>query len=128
MNYLDYSKELNAFSFNAKEIDPLSLKIDADTLLRIRIRTLYYALYHRVLSELPKLQSSTTPNQHQQIEDQLYKKSPSSEHTRRVYQHFKELKALRIWADYRVNKSLNITNIAILLAKTNSFINSKQIF
>ena len=128
MNNLDYSKELNAFSFNTQEIDPSSLKIDADTLLRIRIRTLYYALYHRVLSELPQLQSSTTPNQHQQLEDQLYKKSPSNKHTQRVYWHFKELKALRVWADYRVNKPLSITNITLLLAKTNSFINSKRIF
>ena len=128
MNSLDYSKELNAFSFNAKDIDPSSLKIDTDTLLRIRIRTLYYALYHRVLSELPQLQSSTTPNQHQQLEDQLYKKSPSNKHTQRVYWHFKELKALRVWADYRVNKPLSITNITLLLAKTNSFIDSKRIF
>ena len=128
MNNLDYSKELNAFSFNTKGIDPSSLKISTDTLLRIRIRTLYYALYHRVLSELPHLQSSSTPNKHQQLEDHLYKKSPSNKHTQRVYQHFRELKALRVWADYRVNKPLDVTDISLLLAKTNSFINSKRIF
>ena len=49
-------------------------------------------LYHRVLSELPQLQASTTVNEHQQVEDILYKKSPASEHTKRIYQHYKDLK------------------------------------
>lgn len=128
MDNLDFAKELNAFSFHSKEIDPTSLQIQADTLLHIRIRTLYYALYHRVLSELPQLQSATTPNQHQQVEEILYKKSPSSNHTQRVYRHFKDLKALRVWADYRVSKPLDVADISLLLSKTNSFIQAKRIF
>ena len=68
MNNLDYAKELNAFSFHSKDLEVAELKIEPDTLLRIRVRTLYYALYHRVLSELPQLQSATTANQHQQVE------------------------------------------------------------
>ena len=125
MIYTDYAKELNAFSFNTSD-----LKIDRvtdETMLRIRIGRLYYALYHRIIQELPDVQTSTSANKHSQIESRLAK-GASSDHTRRIYQLFKELKTLRIWADYRVDKPAPSHNMTLLLRKTYQAVQSTKIF
>jgi len=125
MIHTDYAKELNAFSFNTSD-----LKIDDvtdETMLRIRIGRLYYALYHRIIQELPDVQMSTSGNKHSQIESHLAK-GASNDHTRRIYQLFKDLKALRVWADYRVDKPAPPHNMVLLLRKTHQAIQSTKIF
>ncbi|WP_456451624.1 hypothetical protein [Hydrogenimonas sp.] len=125
MTHADYAKELNAFSYKTED-----LKIDDvsdETMLRIRIGRLYYALFHRIINELPDMQASTSSSQHSQVESRL-ERYASNGHTGRVHRLFKDLKTLRVWADYQVDRPIPKHNMTVLLKKTYTAINSKKIF
>ena len=127
MTHKKYAEELNNFSYNSKDIDPNTLIITDETMLRVRINRLYYALYHRIMEELPDLQVSTGGEKHKQIEERLARHA-SNEHTNRVYQHFRDLKTLRVWADYEVDREPPTHDLTILFRKTYAFIKAKRIF
>lgn len=103
-----------------EDIDKLSLE-------KSLINRLYYALYNRIMSELPNLQSSTTPNKHMQINDILLKQS-SNRSIQQVQEVFQDMKVLREWADYKPNETGPPYNLNTLQYKVYSIVKRKKIF
>lgn len=127
MNHTDYAIELNDFSYKIEAIDLTPLGVSEETIKRVRVSKLYYALFHRVLEELPDLQKSTAPGKHEQIVQRLEKHSGNL-HTEKVLKHFKDLKMMREWADYQPSLSTPNSNMSVLFKKTYSFIMCAKIF
>ena len=94
MTNLDYSKELNSFSFNYN-LSSITY-INDETKQRIIISKLYYALVHYYFMEYPEVATSTGTQQHERLLLTIEKNRNDNE-----YQLFKTLKILRVWADYK---------------------------
>jgi len=103
-----------------EDMDMLSLE-------KSLINRLYYALYNRIIAELPDLQSSTTANKHMQINQILLKES-SKRSIEQVQQVFTDMKVLREWADYKPNESTPPYNLDILQNKVYSIVKRAKIF
>lgn len=128
MNRLDFSKDLNKFSFSYKNKDNAIFDINDESQKRIFVSRLYYSLYHRLLTELPKIKDLTGPGGHKTVFSTLEKQARNGDHYRRLFEHFKVLRELREWADYKIDDSLNPgTQFNILFQKTHSFINSAKL-
>ena len=128
MDRLDYSKDLNTFSFSYNKKDVAIFKLNDESQKRIFLSRLYYALYHRVLTELPKIRELTGPSGHKTVIDTLAKQTRLGNHYRRLYEHYKDLKELREWADYKIDEDLtSSTSFPVLFQKTFSFINSAKL-
>ena len=128
MNRLDFSKDLNKFSFFYKNKNSAIFEINDESQKRIFISRLYYSLYHRLLTELSKEKNLTDPGGHKTLFIALEKQAGNGEFYRRLFTHFKDLRKLREWADYKIDDSLNPeTQFTILFEKTNSFINSAKL-
>ena len=128
MNRLDYSKDLNTFSYSYNKKDIAIFELNDESQKRILLSRLYYALYHRVLTELTKIKELTGPGGHKAVIDALEKQAREGEHYRRLYLHYKDLKELREWADYKIDEDLNsATSFSVLFQKTFSFINSQKL-
>ncbi len=128
MNRLDYSKDLNSFSYSYNKKDIAIFELNDESQKRILLSRLYYALYHRVLAELTKIKELTGPGGHKAVIDALEKQAREGEHYRRLYLHYKDLKELREWADYKIDENLSSdTSFSVLFQKTFSFINSERL-
>jgi uncharacterized protein (UPF0332 family) len=128
MNRLDYSKDLNTFSYSYNKKDIAIFELNDESQKRILLSRLYYALYHRVLTELTKIKELTGPSGHKAVIDALEKQAREGEHYRRLYLHYKDLKELREWADYKIDENLSSgTSFSVLFQKTFSFINSEKL-
>ena len=128
MDRLEYSKDLNAFSFSYNNKDVAIFELNNESQKRIFISWLYYSLYHRLLTELSKEKNLTGPGGHKTLFIALEKQAGNGEFYRRLFTHFKDLRKLREWADYKIDDSLNPeTQFTILFEKTNSFINSAKL-
>lgn len=66
--HTEYAKQLNSFTYKFNTIQAIDFSISEETKKRITISKLYYALYHRILEELPNLQTSKGSNKHESIE------------------------------------------------------------
>lgn len=128
MDRLDFSKDLNTFSFSYNKKDNAIFKLNDESQKRIFLSRLYYALYHRVLTELPKVKELSGPGGHKTVIDTLEKQTRQGNHYRRLYDHYRDLKKLREWADYKIDEDLNSnTTFPVLFQKTYSFINSAKL-
>ena len=128
MDRLDYSKDLNTFSFSYNKKDVAIFKLNDESQKRIFLSRLYYALYHRVLTGLPKISGLTGPSGHKTDIDTLAIQTRLGNHYRRLYEHYKDLKELREWADYKIDEDLtSSTSFPVLFQKTFSFINSAKL-
>jgi len=128
MDRLDFSKDLNTFSFSYNKKDVAIFELNDESQKRIVLSRLYYALYHRVLTELPKVEELTGPGGHKTVIETLSKQTRKGTHYRRLYEHYLDLKKLREWADYRINEDLSLnTKFPVLFQKTFSFINSVKL-
>ena len=128
MNRLDFSKDLNTFSYSYNKKDIAIFELNDESQKRILLSRLYYALYHRVLTELTNIKVLTGPGGHKAVIDTLEKQAREGEHYRRLYFHYKDLKELREWADYKIDEDLNSsTSFSVLFQKTFSFINSEKL-
>ena len=107
MNRLDFSKDLNKFSFFYKNKNSAIFEINDESQQRIFISRLYYSLYHRLLTELSKEKNLTGPGGHKTLFIALEKQAGNGEFYRRLFTHFKDLRKLREWADYKIDDSLN---------------------
>ncbi|MFW2600513.1 hypothetical protein [Aliarcobacter butzleri] len=128
MNRLDFSKELNKFSFSYNKKDSAIFDLSDESQKRIYLSRLYYALYHRVLTELPKIKELSGPGGHITVVETLAKQVNKGVHYERLYFHYKDLKKLREWADYKIEESLDLNmDFSVLFQKTNSFIKSNKL-
>lgn len=125
--YKEYSEKLTHCAYtmmqpvvNVEDIDKLSLE-------KSLINRLYYALYNRIIAELPDLQSSTTPNKHMQVNQILLKES-SKRSIEQVQQVFNDMKVLREWADYKPEESTPPYNLNVLQNKVYSIVKRSKIF
>jgi len=126
-SYKEYSEKLTHCVYtmmqptiNVEDVDTLSLE-------KSLINRLYYALYNRIIAELPDLQSSTTANKHMQINQILLKQS-SKRSIEQVQQVFNDMKTLREWADYKPNDSIPPYNLSILQNKVYSIVKREKLF
>ena len=99
MNRLDFSKDLNKFSFFYKNKNSAIFEINDESQKRIFISRLYYSLYHRLLTELSKEKNLTGPGGHKTVFIALEKQAGNGAFYRRLFTHFKDLRKLREWAD-----------------------------
>ena len=127
MEYNELANGLNTFAYNLHKFDITEFQITQEVANRSIINRLYYALYNRLINELPSLQLSKTPDKHQQIEDRL-KRHLDNNTCRYTYNHFRDLKSLRVWADYKPTIEAPNTNFNILLAKTYKILQYQKIF
>ncbi len=94
----------------------------------ITISKLYYALYHRILEELPNLQTSKGSNKHESIEKILDKQCCNGNFYVTLAELFKDLKELRVWADYQALSSMpKEVNLSLLQRKTFDKIKSSKL-
>ena len=70
---------------------------DHDFFARQFFSRLYYALFHKCLEQNQELANSEASNKHEIIEKKLQQSNND-----KVYQLFKSLKFLRVWADYQL--------------------------
>ena len=94
MTYNSLSQELNTLAYNLQNTDTSFLGVDEETLQRSIINRLYYALFTRIIDELPQLKASKTGDKHQQIEERL-KKYSNNVTCSNTYRLFRDLKSLR---------------------------------
>ena len=128
MNRLDFSKDLNKFSFFYKNKNSAIFEINDESQKRIFISRLYYSLYHRLLTELPKIKELSGPGGHETVYITLEKQVRHGDHYQKLFAHFTDLRDLRVWADYKVEESLETdTNFTVLFQKTFRFINSSKL-
>ena len=128
MDRLAFCKDLNEFSFSYNNKDSKIFQINDESQKRILVSRLYYSLYHRLLTELTKIKELTGPGGHETVFITLKKQAGINDHYKRLFEHFKVLKELREWADYKIEESINPnTTFVVLLHKTNSFINSSKL-
>jgi len=121
VTHLEYAKALNVYSYELKVSDNTT----NDLVIRVKISRLYYALFHRIIQELPKLQASSAGSKHDQILRRL--EASGNTNTQRVFQVFKDLKRLRELADYEPSTLCPLSDLAVLYAKTHKFIKSDRI-
>ncbi len=126
MTHQQLSTELYTLAYNLSNISPSVSLVGQETLNRSIINRLYYALYNKIIDELPQLKTSQTGNKHEQIVNILKRNSHNST-CKNAYNVFTELKTLRIWADYKPTIDSPPSNLANLLYKTNTIINYKKI-
>lgn len=128
MDRLDFSKDLNSFAFSYNKKDVAIFSLNDESQKRIFLSRLYYSLYHRVLTELPKIKELTGSGGHKTVVDTLAKQAKHGMHYQRLYTHYKDLKELREWADYKLDDELKSgTEFNVLFQKTFSFINSTKL-
>ncbi len=125
--YRQLALGLNTFAYNLSNFDILQLGITENVSKRSIFNRLYYALYNRLIDELPDLQVSTTGEKHQQIEDRL-RRNTHNDVCRKAYNLFRDLKTLRVWADYKPTMQEPNSNLTLLLQKTYEVINYDTIF
>ena len=102
--------------------------INDESQKRIFLSRLYYSLYHRLLTELPKIKDLSGPGGHETVYTILEKQVRNGEHYRKLFEHFTDLRDLRIWADYKIEQDFEAsTNFSILFQKTFRFINSSKL-
>lgn len=119
MTHKDYSIELNNFSYNFGLANISTFSISEETHKRIIVSKLYYALYHRILEELPSIQNSDGSNKHETIENILSKQANKGALYLRLHQLFRDLKGFRVWADYNLMLSMPVNmNLILLQRKT----------
>ena len=128
MDRLDFSKDLNAFSYMYKNKNSDIFIINDESQKRIFLSRLYYSLYHRLLTELPKIKELSGPGGHETVSITLEKQVRHGDHYQKLFAHFTDLRDLRVWADYKVEESLETdTNFTVLFQKTFRFINSSKL-
>lgn len=125
--YYDYSQTLTHCVYSMIQPEIKIDSIDKLSFEKSLINRLYYALYNRIVAELPKIQQSTTGNKHQQINNILLSKS-SNRSIEQVYQVFNDMKTLREWADYKPNESTPPYNLNILQTKVYLIVKRRKIF
>ncbi len=128
MSHIDLSKELNTFSFEYNKADHSDFSITEETQKRVIISRLYYALFNRILEELPDISSSSAPNKHATVMIILTKQSSDGIFYSNLLNLFKDLKKFRIWADYIVYNGVPTSmNLNMLLQKVHRYIESKKV-
>lgn len=116
MEYIDYAKELNSFSYNCNSQN-LNF-INTETKRRILLGRLYYSLVHFYFSKYPMLASSKAAGKHETLLRILKKERPNE------YNLFNNLKTLREWSDYHpLNKEPFPINMTRLFHQVNKIIN-----
>jgi len=125
--YKEYSEKLTHCVYAMMQPVVKIEDIDILSLEKSLINRLYYALYNRIIAELPDLQSNTTPNKHMQISQILLKQS-SKKSIEQVHQVFNDIKILREWADYKPNEPTPPYNLNILQTKVYSIVKRVKIF
>ncbi len=97
-----------------------------DIFIHMSINRLYYALYNRIIEELPHIKHSSKGSKHKQILQELSQnQNPTIRNTLRI---FRELQDLRITADYYPEQTLPNLSLNVLIAKVNRILNYKKIF
>ena len=95
----DFMNEINDIKF---------IKKTDEIFYRVCFQKLYYALYHKMLHHDSDLSESDAPGKHDAIMQKI-------NHSRddQLKQIYSKMKALRIWADYKINSipPLNPPNI-----------------
>ena len=128
MDRLDFSKDLNTFSYMYKNKNSDIFIINDESQKRIFLSRLYYSLYHRLLTELPKIKELSGPGGHETVYITLEKQVRHGDHYQKLFAHFTDLRDLGVWADYNVEESLETdTNFTVLFQKTFRFINSSKL-
>lgn len=127
MEYKALSIGLSTLSFNINKLNATELNVEEEIIERSIINRLYYALYNRIIDEIPELKASTSGDKHSQIESRL-QKHIGNETTRRVYNSFRKLKELRVWADYKPTEDRPPFRLPFLLSETNTIIRYQKIF
>lgn len=128
MDRLDFSQKLNHFSYSYHKNDDKIFSIDDEVKARIIISRLYYSLFQRLLVEVNTIRKSSGANQHDALSSILEKNAGKGSMYRKLYEHFKDLQSLRIWADYRIKEDIKKGfDFAVLLEKNNRFIKSKKL-
>ena len=126
--HTEYAKQLNSFTYKFNTIQAIDFSISEETNKRITISKLYYALYHRILEELPNLQTSKGSNKHESIEKILDKQCCNGNFYVTLAELFKDLKELRVWADYQALSSMpKEVNLSLLQRKTFDKIKSSKL-
>jgi len=125
--YKEYSETLTHCVYTMMQPTIIVKNIDKLSLEKSLISRLYYALFNRIIAELPKLQLSTTGNKHSQINAILLQKS-SNNSIKQVHQVFNDMQTLRIWADYKPNESTPPYNLNILQTKVYAIVNRGKLF
>jgi len=95
MDFQEYAKGLNHFSFLLFKEKEEVFEIDSDVRYRIVLSRLYYALLHHFFHLHRELAESSASGKHETMLRIVEK-----EH-RQYFALFTELKKLREWADYR---------------------------
>ena len=128
MTHLDLAKELNTFSFECDKMPASSFGINEETQKRVVLSRLYYALFNRILADLPKLAMSRGSNKHESVGNILAKQAGNSDFYRNLYDLFKDLKTFREWADYKFTANIPLRgNFAMLFRKVYSYINATKV-
>ena len=100
MTHQDLANNFCALVYDfMKEIDDICFINKTDEMFyRVCFQKLYYALYHKMLHHDTKLSESEAPGKHESIMQKIY-------HTKDVQliQIYSKMKALRIWADYKLS-------------------------
>ncbi len=127
-SHIEYSKELNFFAYKFITLSCDDFLISQESQKRVTISKMYYALYHRILEELPILQTSKGSNKHEAIEKILEKQCNKGSFYTKLFELFRDLKSLRVWADYEALNSIpNELNLNLLQRKLYSNINAKKL-
>jgi len=100
ITHIDLAKELCDFSkelCDKKEIFNENKQIYKKTI----INRLYYSMYHKILHVLNK---NLTGNSIHETLENILERNASNETIDKIYQLFRTLKSLRIWADYKLEE------------------------
>jgi hypothetical protein len=129
MNHQELANQFNTFAYELvtkhQDINTNISSIQNETLLRrIIFSRFYYALYHKYLAHDSALSRSTGANKHDAIVQKIQRCNDL-----KLAQVFLKLKALRVWADYRLNEvddeALNI-NLTTLSQEVNDILKREK--
>ena len=128
MEYLDLSKEFNTFSFECNRMPSSAFGISEETQKRVILSRLYYALFNRLLAELPKIAMSRGSNKHESVKNILAQQAGSGDFYRNLYNLFIDLKKFREWADYKLTNTIPLNGVfTMLLQKVYKYINAAKV-
>ena len=129
MDHLSLSKQFNSVAYDlVNNSTTIGLNIpslkDEEILRRIVFSRFYYSLYHKCLAHDSDLSSRTGPGIHAIMLDKI-----KNSNDRKLYQVFNKTLNLRIWADYKFDKSPHSLNVNLNTHKSDvwSIVNRKNI-
>lgn len=110
-----YKDDTCEIAYRLHKSDDKIFKIDQDALNRTIINRSYYALFHKILPYYPLINNSTGGKKHEALREAI-------KANRELHQLFCTLQDLRVWADYKIEMPMKISDLTAILEKTYSVI------